>query len=138
MKAQQHPYIIHSFKCKNNFNTIGQLERRFESWGWGFFFFSFVRQMAWPSSTSSLSQIWLQVREDIREKQDSCYVLSKHDEFSFFSPQNMVTLYIILIKKSFVGFALPFFCGQVGKFGPKKIPWLGEQETTTNLAKFYL
>jgi hypothetical protein len=41
-------------------------------------------------------------------------------------------------KFFFVGFALPFFFGQVGTFGPKKIPWLGEWVTTTNLAKLYI
>jgi hypothetical protein len=30
-----------------------------------------------------------------------------------------------------------FFGGQVGTFGPKKIPLLGEWKTTTNLVKLY-
>jgi hypothetical protein len=52
-------------------------------------------------------------------------VLSKHGEFSFFFPQNMVTLYIALIKKSFVGFALPFFWWPSGNIWPKKDTLVG-------------
>ncbi len=132
MKAQQHQYIIHSFKCKNNFNTIGQVERRFESWEQGCFFqFCEIDSLAIFHKQSQP-----QVREDIRENQDPCYVLSKHGEFSSFSPKNMVTLYIVLIKKSFVHCSKNcitiFFVAKWEHLAPKRYPcWgSGKQQPT--------
>jgi hypothetical protein len=64
-------------------------------------------------------------------------VLSKHGEFSFFFPQNMVTLCIVLIKKSFVGFALPFFfVAKWEHLAQKRYPGWGSGKQQPTLQNF--
>ncbi len=80
------------------------------------------------SSTSGISQIWLQVRQESRKELESSLVLatsrnvlSKYGDFKPFFPQNMANLAYFSKKNPFVAFALESFSSpMVPKFATKK------------------